>query len=638
MSQSSQPNPPVDPSTDPATANPTAGSESSLDPYADITALVRRRISRSKLASEALRVIGRYFKTPYATIHLKLQSEVLEDHCHFGTDNPTFWKPNVEAFLTDAVADGQPRARTLKSRSNATKVAFLATPLFDTSGAPAGAIALVVAPIQEAQVIPALTKLESLARLLSVSLEFIQMQPSGGGGSGMSQGAAQAGMKTAACDSPIELAFTITNELRNKLACEQVILGMVKHARVNIISISGLDEVKKQSPGVVCMTGAFEECLDAGMPIVQTQRGGWAGDEEKRNYRLHGKWHGIANGDAVASVPLFSGDEIVAVLGLRFRRDHDFEAERLDDIRKRVEPYAASLRLAMRARRNLAGHCIDAARETVGYVMEPNAWGRKIAAATAIMASLWVGFGSMDHEIGVDAAITAAESRHIANPIDAILLTAPKVEGDPVKAGEVLAQFDQRDLLQEREQLQAELAVADINTDIARASDSPYEVTLAESKAKLVRTKLDIVNRRIEQATVVSPIDGIIVSGDLRRRIGGVLQRGEPLYEIAPMDRWTLELKIPDSVSDEVEAQLDGEFASFARPDQLHGFRISRVKQSARPLDARNVFIAEADIRSNEDWIKPGMEGIAKVNIGQRRVWWIFFHKAIDYLRVNFWI
>lgn len=607
-----------------------------IDPFAEITALVHRRIGRARLASEALRVIGRFYRTPYATMHVKLPSEVLDDNCHFGTDNPSFWKSSVEEFLTDAIADGQPRARTLKSRNSATKVAFLAAPVFDAAGTPAGAIALVAAPIADEQVVPALSRLEALARLVSVSMDFVQINSSAG--ASISQENAQAGMKTAACDSPIELAFTITNELRNKLGCEQVILGMVNRARVRILSISGLDEVRKQSPGVVCMTGALEECLDARIPIVHTQAGGWAGDEVKKNFRLHAKWHNIANGDAVASIPLFSGDEVVAVLGLRHRRDHEYTAERLDEIRKRVEPYAASLRLAIRARRNLLSHCIDTAYESFRFIMEPGTWGRKVVAATAVVTMLWIAFGSMNHEVGVDAAVTAAEMRHLANPMNGVLLQAPKIEGDHVRAGEVLARLDERELQQEREQLLAELAVADINVDIARAGDSPFEVTLAEAKAELIRTKLNIIEGRIEKATVVAPIDGVIVSGDLRRKIGGVLQRGEPLFEIAPMDRWTLELQIPDSASAEVSPDLSGEFASFARPDQVHAFTIERVKQSARPQDARNIFIAEAGFAVDEQWMRPGMEGVAKIKVGKRRVWWILFHKAIDYLRLNFWI
>ena len=102
-----------------------------------------------------------------------------------------------------------------------------------------------------------LARLETATRLASFAAELLG-QAGGGSGSGISRASAQARARAASCETTAELAFAITNELRNKLGCEQVSLGMVRRGRVKVVSISGLDEVKKQSPGVAAMIGAME--------------------------------------------------------------------------------------------------------------------------------------------------------------------------------------------------------------------------------------------------------------------------------------------------------------------------------------------------------------------------------------------
>jgi hypothetical protein len=87
-----------------------------------------------------------------------------------------------------------------------------------------------------------------------------------------------------------------------------------------------------------------------------------------------------------------------------------------------------------------------------------------------------------------------------------------------------------------------------------------------------------------------------------------------------------------------VVSGLRGAFASYARPEDVREFRVSRVLAGAEVRDSRNVYVAEAEIGALADWMRPGMDGVAKVRIGRRPVWWIALHRVIDYLRINLWL
>ena len=207
-----------------------------------------------------------------------------------------------------------------------------------------------------------------------------------------------------------------------------------------------------------------------------------------------------------------------------------------------------------------------------------------------------------------------------------------------VSAGAVLCAFDDRDLRQQRAQLLAQCAVYQREEDRALAADDPVEARLAQANHDLMRVKLDIIDRRIVQSVVRSPIDGMLVAGDLRKQIGSVVARGDPLFAVAPMDRWTIELEVPEASVDEVKAGFEGVFAAYARPDQLRTFTVDQVGSAASIRHDANVFVAEAHISAGASWLRPGMEGVAKIHLGRRPVWWAVLHRAVDYLRMKLWL
>jgi hypothetical protein len=57
-----------------------------------------------------------------------------------------------------------------------------------------------------------------------------------------------------------------------------------------------------------------------------------------------------------------------------------------------------------------------------------------------------------------------------------------------------------------------------------------------------------------------------------------------------------------------------------------------------QPRNGKNVFIAEATVEDNPAWMRAGMEGVARIDAGTRRVWWVALHRMIDYLRLTFWL
>ena len=610
--------------------------------FAELVAQARQSATAGQLLRAALQSIARYFASPYGALYVRYSSEVIQEEYHGGPTDPRFWRESVQSFLTDSLGEPRPRAKMLRARTGRTKLAYLSAPVFDPTGPAIGAVALVVSPGEDADLTSLLAKLESMTRLTSFAMEFVGRAPAPDDAASPSSSAAGAGnqalKRAAACTTVEELAFSLTNELCTKLSCEQVALGLVRGNAVRIVSLSGLDSVSARSPGVEAIRSAMEECLDADTIIVAGGGGDWSGDEGAAGYRLHRQWQAAARGDAVASIPLVAGEQTVAIVSFRRRADQPFVAAQLAELRIKVESYAPALLLLGRAGRGLSRHVADRIREGARTVTGPGRLGTKLLAAALVLGLGWVTFGVMNYRVTVACVVKPAQMRHLAAPYDAVIASASKIAGEKVKAGEVLCELDHRELDQRGAELRAELAVWETSKDSALAGKNPVDFQLAVAQQQLVRTRLDITERRREQAYLRAPFDGVVVRGDLRQRVGAVVTRGEPLFEIAPLTAWTLELLIPEHAISGFAAGQSGHFAGFARPDRQVLFHVERVLESAQVVDGRNVVVAESNIQAQEDWLRPGMEGVARVQLGSRRIWWVALHRALDYLRLNFWL
>ena len=113
---------------------------------------------------------------------------------------------------------------------------------------------------------------------------------------------------------------------------------------------------------------------------------------------------------------------------------------------------------------------------------------------------------------------------------------------------------------------------------------------------------------------------------------------GEALLEFVPESDWSIELQVPEATVTELEVGFEGRFACNARPGEPLNFKIGRIRPSSEARDGKNFFIAEAIVEDNPAWMRAGMQGVAQIDAGERRLWWVATHRIINYLRLTFWL
>lgn len=196
------------------------------------------------------------------------------------------------------------------------------------------------------------------------------------------------------------------------------------------------------------------------------------------------------------------------------------------------------------------------------------------------------------YRIDARASVIAMNARMVASPIDATLLTAHVRPGDLVKQGQALLELDGRPLRIELEALTAEIDEATKDEDIALAGGEIAQAQLAGLRRQTLTRRRDLIADRLGKLIVTSPIDGVVIQGDLQHSLGTPLEIGQTLLEIAPSDSVEIELEVPEVEIGYVDQMTPVQLWFPAVGQTRFETTVAIVYPSATIREDENVFIA----------------------------------------------
>ncbi len=630
-------------------AQPTSPSESpteSKSPYArrDLNLAIesvidasREASSKASLVKTLLEVVASCSGAMHAVLVSRVGASAVEHQVTANETRADFWDVTVRGMARDVLAENAPLARFFRAVESSVHLALIGIPFRSASGDVQGSLALVV-PCESTAAAPRIV--DEIEALVSVTLSSMDAVGSGTGvpsGAGM-DAAVAALQKAATFSSVIELAFAVTNKLKSRKGLEEVAFGRVNGPNVEVLSIAGLDEIKRGSAGVGLLSAAMAECADLSRVCLSQSSKEDASPSVGVAPPLHRQWSDAYGTAAVASIPLFAEDEVAAVLCVRMADGLTFREEDLEELQRLVAPYAPTLRFIEAARRSLPQHLVETVTGAARGLVAPDTLGRKVAGALACLLGLWALFGSVPRHIRAQATIVPRQQYHVGAPLSAALEEVLVAPGDHVKAGQPLARFETRELVLEEARLAADLQLHTLSIRAALAVGAASDLGIAQAKKRSAEVALELVRAQIERSTLVAAVDGTVLNGDLRDRVGDTFSRGEPLFVVGSMDEWLLEIRVDESDILDVETGMAGEFAALSRPEESHAFHIERIRPSAVNADGGNKFVLEATAELDPEWMRSGMEGFAKIRAGRRNPIASVFGDAWNAVRVRFWL
>jgi RND family efflux transporter MFP subunit len=209
--------------------------------------------------------------------------------------------------------------------------------------------------------------------------------------------------------------------------------------------------------------------------------------------------------------------------------------------------------------------------------------------------------------------------------------------GDVVKAGALLARLDDKELLLERTRWEAEREQHLRKYRQALATRDRPTMNVVGAQVNQAEAQLQLINEKLARSRISAPFDGIVVSGDLSQLLGTPVEQGKVLFEIAPLDAYRVILKVDERDITYLAVGQEGELVLSGIPGARQPFTVARITPVSTADEGRNYFRVEAKMAVVSERLRPGMEGVGKVAIGERRLIWIWTHKLIDWVRLAFW-
>ena len=199
------------------------------------------------------------------------------------------------------------------------------------------------------------------------------------------------------------------------------------------------------------------------------------------------------------------------------------------------------------------------------------------------------------YRVPAKAVLKGQVQRIIAAPFEGFVAEAPARAGQTVSRGALLARLDDRDLKLEQSRLSAELAQQAHRRDGALARHERSELAVQSAQLAETQARLDQVQERLARTRIEAPFDGVLVSGDLSQAIGGPVEQGKTLFELAPLAGYRVVLKVDERDIRAVQAGQHGTLVLAGMAQARLAFTVRQVSVASAE-DGQNLFRVEADL------------------------------------------
>ncbi len=429
-------------------------------------------------------------------------------------------------------------------------------------------------------------------------------------------------------------AMAFCNEVASQWQCERVSIGFLKERYVQLKAMSHTESFSRKMQVVQDIEAAMEECLDQDVEILSP-----APKEAAYVSRAADKLSERYGPLNILSFPLRRNGEVFGVLTLERPADRAFGPEEIETIRLTCELCSPRLVNLYEHGRWIGATIAIKARNSLAELVGPKHTWIKLIAILCFAAMLFLIFARGQFRPDAPFVLEATYQQVVPAPFDGYIKHVDVEVGDVVEGGNsILGGLDTAELRLSLAAAKAEKASYLKQASAAMRDSETAQAQIAQANADKIQAQIELLEYQISQASLVSPIGGVVVKGDLKRQIGAPVQVGDILFEVCPLESLRAQLMVPEDAIYDIKVGQEGYLATASYPGQRIKFMVERINPVAEVVNQRNVFKVRVQLLDTHSWMRPGMEGIAKVSVGKRRYVWIWTRKIVNWIRMKLWL
>ena len=428
-------------------------------------------------------------------------------------------------------------------------------------------------------------------------------------------------------------ATSVSTELATILGCERVSIGFLKGKYMQVRALSHSADFAKKSKLAQSLGLAMDEAMDQQTSLVFPPNK----NDSVKILRCHEKLIQEQGTGSVCTIPMSINNKVFGALTLERSAGKLFENNTVE----LCETIASLVGPILEAKRRedlwLITKCGLTVQEFVLKLIGPAHAGLKLTSTVLVAGILFFIFAVGDFRITADTHLEGAIQRVIVTPFDGYISETHVRAGDVVRKGMPLLKLDDNDLLLERAKWDSKKEQYRKEYRDALGKSERSKISVLKAQQRQVDAQLAMIDAQLSRIHVNAPFDGIIVSGDLSQSLGSPSQRGEILFEISPLDAYRVILEVDERDISRIEIGQVGELVLTGHSDRVLAFKVNSITPVSEVKEGRNYFRVEAKLDNQIKALRPGMKGVGKILIGERKLIWIWSRSFVDWLRLTLW-
>jgi len=425
----------------------------------------------------------------------------------------------------------------------------------------------------------------------------------------------------------------LATDIATRLSCERVSIGFVHGRHIRVQALSHSAQFAKQSNLIRAIGAAMDEAQDQRDVVVYPAAASPTPQVTQAHAALS-RQHGAG---ALCTLPLADDGEIIGAMTLERPAKQSFEPQVVELCRHLASLAGPILEMKRRDDRWVFRKLWDSLARQVSNLFGPRHAGLKVSVALAAVLVAFLSVAEGEHRVTAPANLEGTVQRLVVAPMDGYVTNARVRAGDVVRAGDLLCTLDDKDLKLERlkwasqrEQLLREYRGALVN-------DERSQVRILNAQVEQAAAQIALVDEELARTQLSAPFDGVVITGDLSQSLGAPVERGEVLFEVAPLDSYRIILEVDERDIGQVAEGQHGKLALSGMPGERLPVTLAKITPVSTAREGRNFFRVEAQLDEPSQRLRPGMEGVGKITVGTHRLIWIWTHKLVDWIRLWAW-
>jgi putative peptide zinc metalloprotease protein len=181
-----------------------------------------------------------------------------------------------------------------------------------------------------------------------------------------------------------------------------------------------------------------------------------------------------------------------------------------------------------------------------------------------------------------------------------------------------------------------ELAEAESGLRLMKAGSRPELIRQVEADVDKLSKRVALLDQELSKTEIRAPIDGIVTTPFVERKLNQHLDPGEDLCKIVDVSRVTVQMLVPEKELEDVRAGNPVWMYARALPyADLQG-RVDFIAPVAESVDGQQMVAVRSELQNDAGQLKPEMTGVAFIYCGERRIIDLMTRRLVRWFRTEF--